>query len=125
MTEGTQLVGAYPSGWIWPEDDFDKIKGLIPFFDALAIFLPEHLVDRVIGSDPYLVQPLFEAGYLRNINPDDMLDENSSRQIQAMVAFYLKQESEYDRIQYEYLMAAMTRTTSHLESPRSPDSGLQ
>ena len=86
----TELLGAYPLGWIWPDREFDLVKCLIPFFDGLAIFMPEELVDQVLDSDPYLARPLFERGYLRNIDPDETLDKDLSNRILKMVKMLIQ-----------------------------------
>jgi hypothetical protein len=92
LNHNNKLIGAYPSGWIWPTDDFDFMKCLIPFFDGLAIFMPEELAEQVIDSDPYLARPLFELGYLRNIDPDISLDKDLSNRILEMVKRFVEDE---------------------------------
>jgi hypothetical protein len=92
LSAGEDLIGAYPSGWIWPDGDFDFMKCLIPFFDGLAIFMPADHVEQVINSDPYLAGPLFELGYLRNIDPDITLDEDLSNIILEMVQRFVQDE---------------------------------
>ena len=68
------------------------MKNLIPFFDGLAIFMPEELVEQVIDSDPYLVQPLYELGYRRNIDRNVTLDEDLSNRILEMVRKFVQDE---------------------------------
>jgi hypothetical protein len=87
-----ELIGAYPSGWMWREEDFDLVKCLIPFFDGLAIFMPESLAQQVVDSDPYLAGPLFENGYLRNIDPDAILDRDLSNRVIEMVRMFVNDE---------------------------------
>ena len=118
MSHDPKLIGAYPSGWIWPEQEFDLMKNLIPFFDGLAIFMPEHLVERVVDSDPFLVRPLFEAGDLWNINPDTALSDAMSAEISQNVNTFVEQNGEAikRKIRNEARMQMETRTSSHLGS---------
>ena len=90
LEANNELIGAYPSGWIWPNEQFDLIKCMIPFFDGLALFMPERLVKDVIDSDPYLARPLFECGYLRNIDPNSSLDKELSYRIIKLVKGFVR-----------------------------------
>ena len=46
LSTSNELIGAYPSGWIWPEQNFDLMKCLIPFLMGLPFSCRESLLRK-------------------------------------------------------------------------------
>ncbi|MFJ1874258.1 hypothetical protein [Streptomyces chartreusis] len=69
---GVQRDGSrayYANDWIWPSGRAALMKSTLPFFDGIALSLPQDLVDRTIETSPGLAQPLAEQGLLINLEP--------------------------------------------------------
>lgn len=72
------LVGYYAGGWIWPDDQIDWVKSLLPFFDKLSLILPPELVPQAVRDDDVIAQPLIDLGVLETRNPTDVLDHRAT-----------------------------------------------
>lgn len=79
--ESLPLVGYYAGGWIWPDDQFDGVKSLLPFFDMLSLILPPGLVALAVREDDVIAQPLIDLGILETRNPADALDQKRTAEI--------------------------------------------
>jgi hypothetical protein len=72
------LVGYYAGGWIWPDDQIDWVKSLLPFFDKLSLILPPELLPQAVRDDDVIAQPLIDLGVLETRNPTDVLDDKAT-----------------------------------------------
>jgi hypothetical protein len=72
------LVGYYAGGWIWPDDQIDWVKSVLPFFDKLSLILPPELVPQAVRDDDVIAQPLIDLGVLETRNPTDVLDDKAT-----------------------------------------------
>lgn len=68
----------YYGGKHWLEDQklIDWTKSLLLFLTGLSPRSPAEF-DRLVNSDPILVQPLAESGLLINYEPDEVVSDNS------------------------------------------------
>jgi hypothetical protein len=72
------FVGYYSAAWLWPEDQIDWVKTVLPFFDKISLILPADLLPSVLDRDPVLAQPLYDMGILENREPVEVLDRSAS-----------------------------------------------
>jgi hypothetical protein len=79
--ETPPLVGYYAGGWIWPDDQIDWVKSLLPFFDKLSLILPPELVPQAVRDDDVIAQPLIDLGILETRDPADVLDHKATTEI--------------------------------------------
>lgn len=79
--ETLPLVGYYAGGWIWPDDQIDWVKSLLPFFDKLSLILPPELVPQAVRDDDVIAQPLIDRGILETRDPADVLDHKATTEI--------------------------------------------
>lgn len=73
----------FSTAWSWPEADMDRMKSLLLYFDGVAWLLPGALRDELLDADPILAAPLYEAGLLRNYEPDQWLTAAVAADIRA------------------------------------------
>jgi hypothetical protein len=85
------LVGYYAGGWIWPDDQIDWVKSLLPFFDKLSLILPPELVPQAVRDDDVIAQPLIDLGILETRNPTDVLDREATTVIVESIRQIIEQ----------------------------------
>jgi hypothetical protein len=64
----------YPEPY-WEIQEVDALKTLLLFFDRIAILLPRYMRGRATEADPVLAAPLYQAGLLEILEPEDFLDQ--------------------------------------------------
>jgi hypothetical protein len=75
MTEQfPELAYYYPAPY-WLEDEVDRLKNLLLFFDGVAILLPRYMRGRETAADPVLAGPLQEMGLLKVLEPETFVDQ--------------------------------------------------
>ena len=72
-------VAFYYPGPVWSSTDL--IKNLLLFFDGIALLVPRYLRDKPEREDPALAVPLREKGLLHNIEPEDQVDAEATKQL--------------------------------------------
>jgi hypothetical protein len=123
--EQPAFLGCYSNGWIWPEADLDWVKTLLLFFDGIALFMPQSLVNKVVETDPYLAQPLAARGLLTNLDPDEILDQETSQIIISIVdRLVTANPSAVHRMGFEIERWEFDLTSSHLGAFANP-AGVQ
>jgi hypothetical protein len=70
----------YPQPY-WRMTEADWLKGLLLFFDRIAILLPRYMHGREIGADPILAGPLRDRGLLQVLEPETFVDEGMTTQL--------------------------------------------
>src|SRR5579884_649642 len=73
----------YLSSWTWPDQAMDWVKSLLLFFDGIAWLLPGEVCEELLDADPVLAGPLFDAGLLRNYEPESWMSPAIARDIRA------------------------------------------
>jgi hypothetical protein len=63
----------YPEPY-WTDHEAGGIKSLLPFFDQVAILLPEYMYGRHREANPWLTGPLEDMGLLRVLEPGRFVD---------------------------------------------------
>jgi hypothetical protein len=69
----------YYPGVIWR--DASWVKSLALFFDEIALLVPDYMRDRLQLLDPAIVAGLEEAGLLRILSPESLVDNNAAEQL--------------------------------------------
>ena len=72
-------VAFYYPGPVWSASD--PIKNLLLFFDGIGLLVPRYLRDKPERIDPSLAIPLREKGLLHNIEPEDQVDAEATKQL--------------------------------------------
>ena len=70
----------YPEPY-WSERDASNIKNLLPFFDQVAILLPDYMYGRHRQANPWLAGPLEELGLLRILEPGTFVDQRMTSRL--------------------------------------------
>lgn len=78
-------VGYYYPEPYWLTQEGGWIKGLLLFFDQVAILLPEYMRGRHADADPTLVEPLEDQGLLRVIEPEWFVDEATTMKLADII----------------------------------------
>jgi hypothetical protein len=63
----------YPEPF-WADHEAGTVKNLLPFFDQVAILLPDYMHGRHREANPWLTGPLEEMGLLRVLEPGRFVD---------------------------------------------------
>jgi hypothetical protein len=66
----------YYPGVIWR--DAGWIKSLALFFDEVALLVPDYMRDRPLRLDPAVAEPLQDAGLLRILSPEELIDQDAA-----------------------------------------------
>ena len=75
-----EIAYYYPEPF-WHAGEGGWVKGLLLFFDQIAILLPEYMAGRPAQADPSLVEPLQDLGLLRILQPEWFVDDAMTRQL--------------------------------------------
>jgi hypothetical protein len=70
----------YPEPY-WLLEEGDWIKGLLLFFDDVAILLPDYMRGRERAADPVLAGALADQGLLRIIEPEWFIDRQMAEEV--------------------------------------------
>jgi hypothetical protein len=73
----------YYPGVIWR--DAGWVKSLALFFDEIALLVPDYMHDRPELLDPAVVAGLEEAGLLRILSPESMVDDDAAEQLATTI----------------------------------------
>ena len=65
----------------WYGRDVDWLKGLLLFFDEIAILQPRYMSGRELAADPVLAGPLQERGLLRVLRPETFIDKAMTKSL--------------------------------------------
>ena len=85
-TKPPNLAFYYP-GWIWR--DADALKNLLLFFDGIALLVPAYMRDRVHQVDELFTSRLSEAGLLKILEPEELVDKAATEKLaQSWPAFW-------------------------------------
>jgi hypothetical protein len=74
----------YPQPY-WSDHEAGHIKNLLPFFDHVAILLPNYMYGRHREANPWLVGPLEEMGLLRVLEPGEFVDQRMTSRLHEIV----------------------------------------
>ena len=85
-TKPANLAFYYP-GWIWR--DADALKNLLLFFDGIALLVPAYMRDRVHQVDELFTSRLTEAGLLRILEPEELVDKAATEKLAQSLASIL------------------------------------
>ena len=111
------LVGYYAGGWIWPDEQIDWVKSLLPFFDKLSLILPPELVPQAVRDDDVIAQPLIDLGILETRNPTDVLDHKATTVIVESIRRIIEQREGDSLEEFAELVTApenrLTITATH------------
>jgi hypothetical protein len=80
LTDLRSVAYFYPEPF-WSGDDGSAIKNLLPFFDEVAILLPNYMYGRHRDASPWLTGPLEDAGLLRVLEPGEFIDQSMIEQL--------------------------------------------
>lgn len=69
------LVGYWYPEPYWSDQEAGFVKNLLPFFDEVAILLPDYMYGRQRATNPWLAGPLEDAGLLRVLEPGEFVDQ--------------------------------------------------
>jgi hypothetical protein len=69
----------YYPGVIWR--DASWVKSLALFFDEIALLVPDYMRDRLQRLDPAIVAGLEEAGLLRILSPESLVDDSAAERL--------------------------------------------
>jgi len=69
-------VAFYYPGWMWR--DAGWVKSLALFFDEIALLVPDYMRDRPRAVDPAIVAALEDAGLLRILSPESLVDREAA-----------------------------------------------
>ena len=74
-----QHVAFYYPGVIWRDPNW--VKSLALFFDEIALLVPDYMRDRPQLLDPAIVAGLEEAGLLRILSPESLVDDEAAERL--------------------------------------------
>jgi hypothetical protein len=74
-----QHVAFYYPGVIWRDPNW--VKSLALFFDEIALLVPDYMRDRPQLLDPSIVAGLEEAGLLRILSPESLVDDEAAERL--------------------------------------------
>ncbi len=74
----------YYPGVIWR--DASWVKSLALFFDEIALLVPDYMRDRPQLLDPAIAAGLEEAGLLRILSPESLVDDNAAEQLTSTLS---------------------------------------
>ncbi len=83
MTDHLHTAFYYP-GVIWR--DANWVKSLALFFDEIALLVPDYMRGRPQLLDPAIVAGLEEAGLLRILSPESLVDDSAAEQLASTLA---------------------------------------
>jgi hypothetical protein len=69
-------VAFYYPGWLW--EDPGWVKSLALFFDEVALLVPDYMRERPHFVDPAIATGLEEAGLLRVLSPETLVDREAT-----------------------------------------------
>ncbi len=75
MTEPIPDLAYYYPAPYWGLAEVDRLKGLLLFFDGIAILLPRYMSGRESAADPILAGSLREMGLLTLLEPETFVDQ--------------------------------------------------
>jgi hypothetical protein len=81
-------IAFYYPGPMWRFGE--RIKTLLLFFDGVALLVPAYMQSRPEEIEPYLATPLREAGLLKILEPESLVDKSAARELGAALAPILK-----------------------------------
>ena len=82
-----ELAFYYP-GPMWRFGE--RIKTLLLFFDGVALLVPAYMRERPEEIEPFLATPLKEAGLLRILEPETLVDRSAAQELGAALSPILK-----------------------------------
>jgi hypothetical protein len=74
----------YYPGIVWHDDGW--IKSLALFFDQIALLVPDYMRDRPHRLDPAIAEGLEQAGLLRILSPEQLIDKDASETLASGIA---------------------------------------
>src|SRR3954452_4665436 len=74
----------YYPGVIWR--DAGWVKSLALFFDEVALLVPDYMRDRPHDLDPAIAAGLEDAGLLRILSPETLIDREATEQLASAIA---------------------------------------
>ena len=83
-TSNPQLAH-FMSSWLWRTQYDGHIKGMLLFFDGVALTVPEQTAAELIGTRAGLPLELAEAGLLRTFDPDLWMTDEAAAAIRKSV----------------------------------------
>ncbi|MFN2627983.1 MAG: hypothetical protein ABR569_05015, partial [Gaiellaceae bacterium] len=83
MADLREAAFYYP-GVIWHDPDW--IKSLTLFFDEIALLVPDYMRERPHLLDPAIAEGLQQAGLLRILSPEDLIDRAASEALASGIA---------------------------------------
>ena len=83
VSEAREAAFYYP-GVIWR--DAGWVKSLALFFDEVALLVPDYMRDRPHFLDPAIAGGLQEAGLLRILSPETLVDRNATERLATAMA---------------------------------------
>ena len=83
VSEAREAAFYYP-GVIWR--DAGWVKSLALFFDEVALLVPDYMRDRPHLLDPAIAGGLQEAGLLRILSPETLVDRNATERLATAMA---------------------------------------
>jgi hypothetical protein len=69
-------VAFYYPGWMWQDPGW--VKSLALFFDEIGLLVPDYMRDRPHSVDPAVAAGLEEAGLLRILSPETLVDKEAT-----------------------------------------------
>lgn len=85
MPEQRTVAYWYPEPY-WSEHEASAVKNLLPFFDEVAILLPDYMLGRHRDANPWLAGPLEDLGLLRILEPGAFVDQEMTTRLHAIVS---------------------------------------
>lgn len=74
----------YPEPY-WSDREARLVKNLLPFFDQVAILLPDYMYGRQRAANPWLAGPLEDMGLLRVLEPGSFVDQEMTTRLHEIV----------------------------------------
>jgi hypothetical protein len=78
--EPVEVAYYYPQPY-WRMAEADWLKGLLLFFDRIAILLPRYMYGREVAADPVLAGPMRERGLLQVLEPETFVDKAMAKDL--------------------------------------------
>lgn len=102
----------YPEPY-WSDSQTDFVKSLLPFFDQVAILLPDYMYGRHREANPWLAGPLEDMGLLRVLEPGTFVDREMTTRLHEILTGLVEIGS-FDHLDipaspYEYHELSRTR----------------
>lgn len=117
------VVAYYYPQPFWLMNESDDLKGLLLFFDRIAVLLPRYMHDRERMADPVLAGPLRDRGLLELLEPESFVDHDMTTALVSDVE-HLIDAGAFDALDHDVYFHELSRSRMGWDADISLAKGL-